>query len=108
MGDQRAPGGMSRAAALVDVFREGKVRMNKANGPVARIKIGLGIALVAALTGCVGFVGEGYGGAVVVPYPEYVFGGSYERGREVHGYSHRGFESRAAAHPVRGGPGRKR
>ena len=41
---------------------KGKVRMNKANGPVDRIKIGLGIALLAALTGCVGYVDGGYGG----------------------------------------------
>ena len=75
--------------------------MNKANGSVDRIKIGLGIALLAALTGCVGFVGGGYGGAVVVSEPDvYFFGGGYERGRDVHDYSHRGFESRAAAHPV--------
>ena len=48
--------------------------MNKANGPVDRIKIGLGIALLAALTGCVGYVDGGYyGGAVVVPGPECVF-----------------------------------
>ena len=48
--------------------------MNKTNGPVDRIKIGLGIALLAALTGCVGYVDGGYyGGPVVVPGPECVF-----------------------------------
>ena len=31
--------------------------MNKANGPMDRIKMGLGIALMAVLTGCVGYVG---------------------------------------------------
>jgi hypothetical protein len=83
--------------------------MNKADGPVNRIKIGLGIALLAALTGCVGYVGGGYGGAVVVPGPDvYFFGGGYERGRDVHEYSRRGSESRAVAHPVSRGPGRKR
>jgi hypothetical protein len=93
---------------LFDFFREGKVRMNKANGPVDRIKIGLGIALLAVLTGCVGYVGGGYSSAVVVPGPDmYVFGGSYERGRDVHDYSHRGFESRASAHAVGGGPERR-
>jgi hypothetical protein len=74
-----------------------------------RIKqIGLGIVLLAALTGCVGYVGGGYGDAVVVPEPDmYVFGGFYERGRDVHDYSHRGFESRAVAHRVGGGPERR-
>ena len=86
---------------IFDFFREGKVRMNKANGPVDRIKIGLGIALLAALTGCVGFVGGGYGGEVVVPGPDlFLFGGGYDRGRDVHDYSRRGGESRAAAHPA--------
>jgi len=74
--------------------------MNKTNGPVDRIKVGLGIALLAILTGCVGYVDGGYGGAVVVAEPDvYVFGGGYyERGRDVHEYSHRGSESRAVAH----------
>jgi hypothetical protein len=82
--------------------------MNKANGPVDQIKIGLGIALVATLTGCVGWVdgGGGYGGAVVVAEPDiYLFGGGYERGRDVHGYSDRGSASRAVAHPSGGGQG---
>lgn len=85
---------------IFDFFREGKVRMNKANALVDRIKIGLGIALVAALTGCVGYVdGGGYGGAVVVPGPDvFLFGGGYDRGRDVHGYSQRGSASRAVAH----------
>jgi len=79
--------------------------MNKTNGPVDRIKIGLGIALLAALTGCVdGYVGVdgGYGGTVVVAEPLFV-GGVYERGGDVHGYSHRGSVSRAVAHPAGGG-----
>jgi len=68
--------------------------MNKASGPVDRIKMGLAIALSAALMGCVGYVGGGYGGAVVVPAPEvYFWGGAYET-YDVHVYSHRGFESR--------------
>ena len=99
---------------IFDFFREGKIRMNQTNGPVNRIKIGLGIALLAALTGCVGYVdggyvGEGYGGAVVVAEPDvYIFGGGYERGRDVHDYSRRGGESRAAAHPSGGGQRGKR
>ena len=83
--------------------------MNHAKGPVDRIKIGLGIALVAALTGCVGYVDAGYGGAVVVPGPDvYFYGGGHERGHDVRVYSHRGVESRAVAHPSRGGGERRR
>jgi hypothetical protein len=84
--------------------------MNKANGPVGRIKMGLGIVLLATLMGCVGYVDGGYGGAVVVAEADvYVFGGGYyERGRDVREYSHRGSESRAVAHPVAGRPERKR
>jgi hypothetical protein len=86
--------------------------MNKSNGLVNQIKIGLAVALLAALTGCVGYVdgGGGYGGTVVVPGPDVVVygggfygGGVYERGHDVHGYSDRGSVSRAAAH--RGGGG---
>ena len=43
---------------------------------------GLGVALLAALTGCVGYVDGGYygGSAVVVPGPDvYFYGGGYER-----------------------------
>jgi len=90
---------------------EGKVPMRKANGPVELIRIGLGVALLAALMGCVGYVDGGYGGAVVVPGPDVgvgVFGGGYERGRDVHAYSHRGVVSRAAAHPGGGGRGGRR
>jgi len=69
--------------------------MNQLRGPVDRIKIGLGIALVVIVTGCVGYVGGGYGGAVVVPAPDvYFWGGGYERGYDVHAYSHRGYDSR--------------
>jgi hypothetical protein len=74
--------------------------MNLPNGPLDRIKIGLGIALLAALTGCVGYVDEGYyGGSAVVSGPDVGFyGGGYERGHDVRAYSHRGGESRAVAH----------
>ena len=75
-----------------------------------RIKIGFGIALLAVLTGCVGYVDGGYyGGPVVVPGPSvYFWGGDYDRGRDVRVYSHRGFESRAVVHPGRGGGERRR
>ena len=86
-----------------------KINMNKVSGPVDRFKIGLGIALLTALMGCVGYVDGGYGGTVVVPGPDlYLFGGSYDRGRDVHAFSQRGFASRAVAHPGGGGGGRRR
>ena len=87
-----------------------KIRMNKTNGPVDRFKIGLGIALLAAFTGCVGYVDGGYGGSVVVPGPPdvFFFGGGFDRGREVHAYSHRGFVSRGVAHPGGRGRGERR
>jgi hypothetical protein len=87
---------------------EGNIRMKKAGGPVDLVKFGLGIAVLAVLTGCVGFVGDDgyYGGGVVVAEPDlFLFGGGYDRGRDVHGYSNRGAESRAVAHPGGGGGG---
>jgi len=93
---------MPRSTAVLDFFREGKVRMSRTNRAVDRIQIGLGIALLAAVTGCVGYVGGGYGGTVVVPGPSvYFWGGDYDRGRDVHVYSQRGYQSRATVH--RGG-----
>jgi hypothetical protein len=63
-----------------------------------------GALLLVTQTGCVGFVGGGYGGGVVVAEPDLVlFGGGYDRGRDVHGYSQRGSESRAVAHSGGGG-----
>lgn len=82
--------------------------MNKTNGQVKRIKIGLVIWLLAALTGCAGFWSGGYyyGDEVMVPGPDmFLFGDDYYRGREVHNYSHRGSESRSAAHHSGGGRG---
>jgi hypothetical protein len=74
--------------------------MNKASHLFHPATVLLGIALVAALSGCVGYVDDGYGGAeVIAPGPDVtIFGGGFERGRVVHGYSHRGFVSRGAAH----------
>jgi hypothetical protein len=88
-----------------------KIKQNKANALVDQIKIVLGIVLVATLTGCVGFVDGGgdYGGAVVVPGPDlFLFGGGYDRGHDMHGYSQRGAVSRGAAHPGGGGHGGRR
>ena len=79
-------------------------RMNNVKSPVDRLKIGVGIALLLVVTGCVGYVdsgyygggyGSGYGGVVMVPAPSvYFWGGGYERGYDEHAYSHRGYESR--------------
>ena len=78
--------------------------MNKANSLAGRIKLGLGVALLVALTGCVGYVDGGYGGDVVV-------GGVWDAGfvgRGVaHGYSSRGRASRGAAHSGGHGGGRR-
>ena len=75
--------------------------MNKANGPVEQIKIGLVIGLLTALAGCAGYGGGGYyGDTVVVSEPDmYFWGGYYDNGRDMHNYSHRGSESRRASHP---------
>jgi hypothetical protein len=77
------------------------------NDVAGRIKIGLGIALLAILTGCVGYV-DGGGGVVAVPGPDVtIFGGGFERGHDVHYYSHRGEESRGFAHGGGGRGGRR-
>jgi hypothetical protein len=60
--------------------------------------LAVGVIIVTVVTGCVGYVGPD-GGGVVVPGPEVtVFGGGFERGRDVHVYSHRGYVSRGFAH----------
>jgi hypothetical protein len=58
----------------------------------------LGAGILAALTGCVGYV-DGGGVDVVAPGPPdvVVFGG-YDRGRDVHAYSIRGHASIGAVH----------
>ena len=78
--------------------------MNKANGSVVGIKIGLGIALLTTLAGCLGYAGGGYGGPVGRRTDRYVFGGSYESRRDVQAYSRRGSESRASARRDGGRP----
>jgi hypothetical protein len=72
------------------------MNMKRTNQPSFKVHLALGIALLMTLAGCVGYVDGGYGGgAVVVPGPDvFLFGGGYDRGGDVHGYSHRGFESR--------------
>jgi hypothetical protein len=67
-------------------------------------KVGLGVFLLIALTGCFGYVDGGGGGDVVVAGPEVgFFGGPYDRGRDVHAYSDRGAVSRGVAHGGGGG-----
>jgi hypothetical protein len=109
IGDQGAICHISRASARFGFFDEGKVDMNKMAEYVYHLKIGLALTLLLALTGCVGYVdGGGYGGAVVVPGPDVGFyGGVYDRGVDVHAYSHRGFASRATAHGGGGHGGRR-
>ena len=73
-----------------------KIRPNKTDRPFHWTKFGALIALLTTLTGCVGYVDGGYGGgAVVVSGPDlFLFGGGYDRGRDVRGYSDRGAASR--------------
>jgi hypothetical protein len=71
------------------------------------IKIGLAVAMLTALTGCIGFVdgggpvydGGGWWGGW------WGGGGGYERGHDVHGFSARGAASRGEAHGGGGGHG---
>lgn len=81
--------------------------MKKIDALTEWIEIGVVIAALTALTGCVGWVDGGGGGAVVVaPAPDvYLFGGGYDRGRDVRAYRDRGAASREAAH---GGGGHER
>ena len=85
---------------------------------IIRLLTASGAAAVLCLAASSVYVDRVYGGvvvvvpgpvvvplpAVVVPLPNvYFWGGPYDRGRDVRDYSRRGFESRGAAHPVRGG-----
>lgn len=82
-------------------FHERLVRMNKTKLLVHLVIIGLGVVLLTALTGCIGWVGGGGDGY----YDDggswggwWGGGGGYDRGRDVHAYSARGAASRGAAH----------
>jgi len=73
-------------------FRERPARQNTPNVLANRIKIGLAIVTLTALTGCIGVVDDGgYGdGDVGVGWWGGWWGGGggyYDRGRDVHGYS---------------------
>jgi hypothetical protein len=102
--DRDAVRGISGTCALFDSLRERKDAMKKTNSLMDRITLGLGVSLLVISTGCIVPVGGGgYGGEVVAPGPDLLlFGGGYDRGRDVHVYSQRGFASRAAVHPEAG------
>ena len=81
--------------------------MKKSSHPARRLKLGLGIALLAFVSGCVGYVDPGYGPVVVRPwYGGWFYDGFYDGGTSWHDYGHRGFESRGIAHG--GGHGGRR
>ena len=79
---------MAAPRFLVFILHRMKITPN--NG----IKMVLGLALAATVAGC--YV-EG-GGPVVVGGPVFWGGPYYERGHDVHVYSHRGYESRGVVH----------
>jgi hypothetical protein len=91
-----------------EVYSSNMSKDQKVTGPLAIML--LVIALFGGLSGCVGYVGDGGGGVVAVDTgPDvYLFGGGrgYDRGHDVHDYSHRGFVSHSAAH-VGGGAHRR-
>jgi len=73
-------------------FRERLAATSQTNALADRIKIGLAIAMLTALTGCVGVVGGGggwWGGG---------WWGGRDRGGDVRAFSARGAASRGAAH----------
>jgi hypothetical protein len=90
-----------------------EMKQNKQSGTVDRIIIGTATALLTTVVGCVGYVGGGggYDAGVIVPVPGppdvVLFGGGFERGRDVHEYSRRGGESRGRAHVAAHGPERR-
>jgi hypothetical protein len=97
----------------VRFFPERNVTMNMINakGPVGILRLGLGVAFLSTMLGCVGYVDGGYGGyvgpdVVVAPDPGVVFwggGGGWDRGHDAHAFSHRGSVSRGIAHGGGGG-----
>jgi len=97
--------GLTCGSLITAAYPVWLARMNTVPVLVKQLKIGLAIAVLTALTGCIGFVdGGGYG------YDDggwwggwWGGGGGYDRGRDVHGYSARGAASRGAAHGGGGG-----
>jgi hypothetical protein len=83
----------------LDFFHESLARLSALNVLTNRIKLGLAIAMLTAVTGCIGVVGgDGYYGDGGYVGGWWGGGGGYDRGRDVHGYSARGAASREAAH----------
>ena len=67
--------------------------MNKVKYLVYQIMIGLVIGLLTALTGCATYGGGGYYNNGYSDVGDgYLFGGSYDNGRDVHNYSQRDIE----------------
>ncbi len=89
-------------------FRQRMAGMNPAKALADRIKLGLAIAMVATLTGCIGVVGGGggwWGGGWWGGDGGWWGGG--DRGHDVRGFSARGAASRAVAHGGGGHGGRR-
>ena len=63
-----------------------------------RIMLPLAMVLLMGSMGCVGYVDGGPGVVAVDTGPDFWFGGGYDHGRDIHGYSHRGAVSRGIAH----------
>ena len=96
------------------MFNGSTLASHQAEGLTGRIRLVFWTAalmtLIGSLTGCVGYVDGGYGGYGDYggydegPGPDlYLFGGDYDRGRDVQAYSHRGSMSRATVHAGGGG-----
>jgi len=82
--------------------------MNRVKYLVYPFKIGLVICLLTTLIGCATYGGGGYySNGYYDDGDGYLFGGGYDHRRDVHNYSHRGFESRGAAHSGGGRGGRR-
>jgi hypothetical protein len=69
--------------------------MNKTKRKYLKINLALGMVLIAVLTGCVGYVDGGYGGAVVEP--DVTLYGGYGWGH-WHDYDNRGHASWGGSH----------
>jgi hypothetical protein len=94
------------ALRAFDFFHERLARPNILKVLANRIKTGLAVVMLTALTGCIGFVGGGDYGGGGWWWDDggwWGSGGGYDRGHDVHDYSARGAASRGAAHGGGGG-----